>query len=86
MFLYMKTKGEVEEAVTQVGLKNLVIYKPGLITERDNDFRFGEKFAEFIPFIDKISSPELAKTMLDHAIFCLKNPPDSDEKIELDNA
>ena len=63
VFLYMKTKGRVEEAVTSVGIKSLVLYKPGLITDRDNDFRLGEKIGEFVPFIDKISAAKLASSM-----------------------
>ena len=56
----MKTKGQVEEAIRDMHLQNLVIYKPGLITERENDFRFGEKFAGYIPCISKINSAQLA--------------------------
>jgi len=63
----MKTKGQVEEAIRDMHLQNLVIYKPGLITERENDFRFGEKFAGYIPCISRISSAQLAKAILTHA-------------------
>lgn len=85
MFLYMKTKGRVEEACTSVGIKSLVIYKPGLITDRDNDFRLGEKIGEFVPFIDKISAANLANSMLLHSIHSIKNPPSEITKKELDN-
>ena len=51
IFFYMQVKGEVERDVKAVGLPQLTIYQPGLITERRNDFRFGEKVASFVPFI-----------------------------------
>ena len=74
IFLYMKTKGEVEEAVTAIGLKNLIIMKPGLITDRDNDFRFGEALGSWVPFINKISGIDLAKSIFYHSLEQVKNP------------
>lgn len=41
----------------------LSIFRPGLITGRDNDSRIGEKIFSFVPFIPKISSPNLAKAI-----------------------
>ena len=59
MFFYMKTKGEAEDDVAAVGLKSLHIYQPGLLTNRDNDFRFGEWLGSWVPFISKISGADL---------------------------
>ena len=52
----MKTKGQVEEDAAKIGLQNLIIYKPGLIVDRENDFRLGEKLASYIPGIAKINA------------------------------
>ena len=72
-FFYMKTKGEVEEAIAAVDLKSLHIYQPGLITNRDNDFRFGEWIGKFVPFMPKISGDNLGKVILLHSINNAKN-------------
>ena len=56
MFFYMKTKGQVEDAVRSLGLPHLSIFRPALLLNRRNDSRVGEKLASFIPFIDKIES------------------------------
>jgi hypothetical protein len=64
----MKTKGQVENDVSAVGLKSLHIYQPGLLTNRDNDFRFGEWLGSKVPFIDKISGADLGQVILHHSI------------------
>jgi hypothetical protein len=50
MFLYMRTKGEVERDLKTKKLQMLSILKPGLIKNRP-DARFGEKVAQFFSFI-----------------------------------
>lgn len=67
-FLYMKTKGEVERDIAKVGVPQLNIYRPGLLLNRDNDERIGEKIGAFIPFLSKIESSDVGKVMLDQAI------------------
>mgnify|MGYP001807138510 CR=1 FL=1 len=37
MLLYMRTKGQCEEAVKATGQFKLNIYRPGLLLNRDND-------------------------------------------------
>jgi len=64
MFLYMKTKGEVEEGLTNIGLPHLSIFRPGAILSRDNDARFGEKILKYIPFVAKIETRDLVKAMM----------------------
>ena len=64
MFLYMRVKGEAIEELKKVGANKVSVLLPGLIKNRGNDYRFGEKFASWIPFIDKISSTDLAKFSL----------------------
>mmetsp|Transcript_18133 Transcript_18133/g.30980 ORF Transcript_18133/g.30980 Transcript_18133/m.30980 type:complete len:96 (+) Transcript_18133:448-735(+) len=70
----MRTKARVErDIVEQAKIPHMAIYKPGLLLNRDNDFRVGEKLASFIPFVDtKIESADLAKAMLSHAFESLK--------------
>ena len=46
----------------------MIIYKPGLIIGRDNDFRLGEKIASYIPGISKINASELALAIFKHAL------------------
>ena len=67
MFLYMRVKGEVEAELAKVQLPNISVFKPGLLIGRDNDSRFGEKVASCIPFIDKITTQNLAKAILNEA-------------------
>ena len=64
-FLYMRTKGEVERDIVKVGIPHVGIYKPGLLLNRDNDDRFGEKVGSYIPFITKIESSDVGLCMLD---------------------
>ena len=67
-FLYMKTKGQLERDIVKVGIHHLGIYKPGLLLNRDNDSRVGEKIGSVIPFITKIESADVGLCMLDQAI------------------
>ena len=65
----MRTKGQVEEDVDKIGLQQLHIYQPGLITNRKNEnekFDWKGKLASYIPFIPKIESSHLAKGILNH--------------------
>ena len=60
-FLYMKTKGEVENELKKMDLDNITILKPGALLCRDNDARFGEKILSWIPFIPKIECKKVAE-------------------------
>ena len=73
-FLYLKTKGEAEAGVIEQKIQHTTIFRPGLITERDNDFRFGECVASVIPFIKKIAANNLAKAIVEHSL--KSNHPD----------
>mmetsp|Transcript_336 Transcript_336/g.496 ORF Transcript_336/g.496 Transcript_336/m.496 type:complete len:109 (+) Transcript_336:395-721(+) len=77
MFFYMKVKGEVERDIRALALPSLAIYQPGLIVDRRNDYRFGEKVASFIPFIDKIRAADLGNFILRHTICVCQNEPGS---------
>ena len=68
-FLYMRVKGQVEEAVAKVGVPSLAIYNPGLIKGRKgNDTRVGETVLGWIPFIPSIQSADLGLAILTNAI------------------
>ena len=40
------------------------ILRPGIILNRDNDDRLGEKVIAYIPFLPKITSKDIAMSML----------------------
>jgi len=63
-FLYPKTKGQVEDALSKLQLNNLSIYRPGQILNRENgEKRFGETLLKFVPFFPRIESKDLAKAL-----------------------
>ena len=66
-FLYMRTKGRVEQDIKQITMPKMAIYKPGLLCNRDNDFRLGEWLLKGVPFVKKIESKDLATAILNHA-------------------
>jgi oxidoreductase len=63
-FLYFRTKGKADEECLKKNIPCISIFRPGLIKDRDNDCRFGEKLAAIIPFLDKITSVDLAKALV----------------------
>jgi len=44
-FFYNQVKGQLEDALKQLGLKGLHIYQPTLLLGKRNEFRMGEKVA-----------------------------------------
>lgn len=64
----MKTKGMVEEDMKKLHYPRCVIFRPGLLMNRDNP-RFIEKVLTKFGFgFSKIESADLGKAMLEHAI------------------
>ncbi len=76
MFLYMKTKGQVEDELKNIKLPNISILKPGLLLGRDNDARIGEKIFSYVPFISKINVKQVADYALQQSELTL------DKKLE----
>ena len=70
---YMKVKGQTEEDMRKLHHKNLCICRPGLLLERNNDERFGEKVGSWIPFLDKITCLDVAKALIEHCVTSMKN-------------
>ena len=73
-FLYPKTKGQVEEALKSLKLPQLSILQPGILLNRRNDDRFGEKIASYIPFAPKIESRDVARALRIEAELQAKTP------------
>lgn len=63
-FLYLRTKGQADEECCKRKIRYVSIFRPGVILDRDNDDRFGEKMLKFVPFIDKIKCRDLAQAIL----------------------
>ena len=64
-FLLWKVKGETEEELKKRKIiKKISVFHPGILLDRDNDDRFGERIMKWIPFISKISVKDVAKSML----------------------
>jgi len=62
-FLYCRVKGEAEEEESKKNINYISIFRPGIILDRDNDSRIGEKIIAYVPFLPKISSKNIAKSM-----------------------
>jgi uncharacterized protein YbjT (DUF2867 family) len=48
MFFYNRVKGETEEALQRLTIKSLHIFRPSLLLGERNEFRLGEKTAEWL--------------------------------------
>ena len=60
-FLYMGTKGKVEEAVKSLGLDRVSVYRPGLLITPREETRLLEKCAQtLVPFLDRGSSKSIS--------------------------
>jgi hypothetical protein len=61
--MYFQVKGKADQYCLSKNIPYISIFSPGVILDRDNDSRFGEKVFKFVPFIDKIKSHDLAMKM-----------------------
>ena len=52
-----------DEIKKNADIPHISIFKPGAIINRSNDFRLGEFFLKFFPFISKIESKDVGKSM-----------------------
>ena len=74
---YLRTKGQLEEAIQQLGFSSVSIYRPGLLVGVREEKRTAEKLGQtLVKFVDplligslsryrSISAKRLAKTMVD---------------------
>jgi uncharacterized protein YbjT (DUF2867 family) len=79
-FAYNRVKGEMEEAVASLGYTTVHIFQPSLLVGKRDEFRFGEKLAEFFMTIfgwllvgkfrkyRKIKGETVARYMIDAAL------------------
>ena len=73
-FMLWKIKGETEDELEKINSIPLIsIFRPGLLKERDNDYRFGESLVDFVPFFTKIKVKDVAKAMVINDIKFLEN-------------
>lgn len=63
-FDFRKVKGQVENDVKALQLPVLTIYRPGLIINRQNDYRIIETSVSYIPFVPKIDAADLGRFIL----------------------
>ena len=68
MFLYIRTKGKIENAVKDLKIPNVSILKPGFLEDRDGDFRWIEWFMKKIRIGARVQSKYLGEMMLKHAV------------------
>ncbi|RWS25442.1 putative transcription coactivator-like protein [Leptotrombidium deliense] len=81
-FFYMKTKGQAEEKIKEIGFPILNIFRPGLLDRKDKT-RMGEKIAKC--FVSSISVDTVAKAMINFSISQL-NKADAAPVSVVDNA
>lgn len=63
IYLYSEIKGKIENAVKNLNFGFTSIFRPGFIENRDNDKRFVETIAGFIPFFPKVDAKDLARAI-----------------------
>ena len=84
---YMKLKGEIDAAVSNLNLISTVIFRPSLLIGKRSEFRFGELIAQFImPFLaflfpNKLK-PILGSFVAEAMIHVSKNSPFGNEVVE----
>ncbi|HXH76237.1 MAG TPA: NAD(P)H-binding protein [Bacteriovoracaceae bacterium] len=61
-FFYLKTKGQLEEALKKLNFKSLIIMRPSLLEGQREQQRSGEKFSHF--FLSKLPKVKLLARML----------------------
>lgn len=91
-FFYMRTKGQMEEAVKKVGIESVYIVRPSLITGDREEFRFAEELAYYTmkvinPLLNgkakkyrSVAGTQIARCMVD----LLQNPEKGNFTIESD--
>ena len=83
-FLYLRIKGEAEEEELKKNINYITIFRPGMLLNRDNDYRIGESFASWIPFTPKVDVKVLARAMYLNDIHYQLSDKKS-EKIRIEN-
>jgi len=84
---YMKLKGEIDAAVSNLNLISTVIFRPSLLIGKRSEFRFGELIAQFImPFLAFLFPNKLkpipGSFVAEAMIHVSKNSPFGNEVVE----
>ena len=83
-FYYSQVKGQAEDACLEKEVNYVSIMRPGIITDRDNDFRCGECLVGCLCCCWRISSREIALAMMVDDLDYQKGNKKS-KKIRIDN-
>ena len=83
-FYYSQVKGQAEDACLEKEVNYVSIMRPGIITDRDNDFRCGECLVGCLCCCWRISSREIALAMMVDDLDYQKGNKES-KKIRIDN-
>ena len=84
-FYYSQVKGQAEEACLAKNVNYVSILRPGIITDRDNDYRCMESFVGCLCCCWRISSKEIAMAMMMDDIDYQKSNKEA-KKIRIDNS
>ena len=71
---YLKTKGRVEDDLKTIGFDKLLIMQPGLLVDRDGEYRTVEKIFKYVPFYPKVKWSDVSKVMVGITIEKLEQP------------
>ena len=85
-FMYSRVKGEAEDEIAKKNVNYITIMKPGIILERDNDDRLGEKVIQWVPFIPKIKTKDIAKALVFDDLQFQKAPPSGTKVVKMSNS
>lgn len=62
--MYTRVKGEADDEILKKKVKYVTVFRPGFITDRDNDSRTVESIGKYIPFVPKITSKLLGLALV----------------------
>ena len=86
LFLYSRVKGEAEDEIMKKNVQYISIMRPGIILDRDNDKRTSESFMAWVPFVNKITSKDIAKALLYDDLLFQRQENKEDKKLKIENA
>ena len=85
MFLYCRVKGEAEDEIMKKNVQYISIMRPGIILDRDNDKRTSESFMAWVPFVNKITSKDIAKALLYDDLLFQRQENKEDKKLKIES-
>ncbi len=76
-YVYLKIKGQTEEALKNLKLPHLSIFQPGLLLNRQNDERCVEKILAYIPLLPKTEANHVGQALRIEAELQAQTPHES---------